>query len=393
MFVIKLIRRLVRRVFHPGVFLRDRYRAFKSLLESDKEAHAVIAGLQELVYGKDAASNEAVQGLYKSLRDAVGNMIECLLEMVPGSYLALPWSFKKIDDDIMRHMSGRLSPYHDFKDMMVFIDHLNLLDPSHHSFRPQGCRSMYDIIRFVHEKAIYEMFSTGTDIISGKIKGAKRLISEHPVNLYLLDMDGGLCKGCEGLEEIDISMVCSIPMRALWQGIVYPDIKRSGQMPFDWRSFGEAVSAGGIASRDSPTFASYAAISADYMNISIKFGYHFVVVDALCGEDLDQNYIMFSFTGGGGDFRGRTLRVAFLAGVLNGLDFDVRTKKDVINARIDRLGRLEIEGRLDILGRLLAVTRLMDMDIKDEATVERWVAEFMAGRYDFRYDGPGGFQV
>jgi pyruvate,water dikinase len=38
---------------------------------------------------------------------------------------------------------------------------LNLLDPHAASFRPKSCRSIHDIVRFVHEKAIAAMFEVG----------------------------------------------------------------------------------------------------------------------------------------------------------------------------------------------------------------------------------------
>ncbi|MGQ9745703.1 MAG: hypothetical protein ACUVQV_06930 [Dissulfurimicrobium sp.] len=92
---------------------------------------------------------------------------------------------------------------------------------------------------------------------------------------------------------------------------------------------------------------------------------------------------MFSFSGGDGDLRGKMLRVAFLADVLNNLDFYVDTKRDIINAKAAGFEQPAMKERLDMLGRLLGVTRFMDMDIKDKAKAEKRVADFMAGRYGF----------
>lgn len=378
--IMSIFRYWLHRIFSPDTLLRERYEAFRGLLQSDKDAHELMAGLQELVYDKKTMDQAAFYAIYDRLAGAVSNMVEHFLRIAPISYFVLPYYLKKIDSCIRGLLVSESSSPQMFHKLMRYIDHLNLLDTSHPSFSPQGCRSMHDIIRFVHEKAISEMFLTGMRM-GGRVRGARRLISDIPFELYILDVGGGLCEGSEGLDEIGMSNVCSAPMRAFWSGISHPDLRWSWPSHFDWRSFGDAVSAGGIASLGSPTFASYAVISADYMNINIKFGYHFAMIDSICGKSADQNYIMFSFTGGGGDLRGRTLRVAFLAGVLKELDFDIETKGDVINSKVERLEQPAMEERLDMLGRLLGVTRLMDMDIKDEAMVEERVADFMAEQY------------
>ena len=44
------------------------------------------------------------------------------------------------------------------KAVMGFISPLELVDPARANFTPHGCRSHHDIIRFVHEKAVGEMF-------------------------------------------------------------------------------------------------------------------------------------------------------------------------------------------------------------------------------------------
>ncbi len=41
------------------------------------------------------------------------------------------------------------------------ISPLNLLDPHDPNFTPAGCKTMHDIIRFVHEKAVEELIQLG----------------------------------------------------------------------------------------------------------------------------------------------------------------------------------------------------------------------------------------
>ena len=47
------------------------------------------------------------------------------------------------------------------EEALKFITPLELIDPSGENFTPEGCRSMHDLIRFSHEKALQSMFSEG----------------------------------------------------------------------------------------------------------------------------------------------------------------------------------------------------------------------------------------
>jgi len=120
------------------------------------------------------------------------------------------------------------------------------------------------------------------------------------------------------------------------------------------------------------------------LNLALKFGYHFVILDTICGDQFDENYALFRFTGGGADYAGRSLRAEFLRKVLDRIGFDVEAKKsDLINARLDGDERPVMEIKLDMLGRLLGATRLMDMYLKNESQIDGFVSDFMEGRYHF----------
>jgi hypothetical protein len=63
-------------------------------------------------------------------------------------------------------------------------------------------------------------------------------------------------------------------------------------------------------------------LSADYLNINVRFGYHFVVMDTLCRLSPRENYISFRFGGGGADLEGRLLRASFLGRGLDAQGFE-----------------------------------------------------------------------
>lgn len=268
------------------------------------------------------------------------------------------------------------------KYLIDFISPLALVDPSAPSFVPESCRSFHDIIRFVHEKGMREMFFVSHKE-GRRIRGAQRLVSEVPLALFVLNVGQGLTDASHDLEEIGLEQIQSLPMLAVWRGLTHPGIAWDRQAHFDWRSFDSVVMAGGVAHRDSAAFASYAVIDRHYMNLNMRFGYHFTIVDALCGARSEENYIMLRYAGGGGDFAGRALRTEFLAMILERLGFTVETKGDLLDAKFYRGDQEKVQEMLDMVGRLLGATKLMDMVLKDKAMVATCAGEFLQGRYNF----------
>jgi pyruvate,water dikinase len=140
---------------------------------------------------------------------------------------------------------------------------------------------------------------------------------------------------------------------------------------------------GGIASPKATMFASHAVISNDSMNVNLRFGYHFVIVDALCGIEAPDNTILYRFSSGGADIEQRMLRADFLSKTLVRLGFTVTVRSDLVDGRLQGADLNTSLKRLDMLGRLLGATRLMDMYLKDASMIEGFVDDFMQGRYHF----------
>lgn len=266
--------------------------------------------------------------------------------------------------------------------IISFISPLKLVDPASKSFKPEECRSLHDIIRFSHEKAVQEMFSMG-DRKGGRKKGAKKLISKIPMLFYVLDVGGGIEQKLTSEKEVRMEAIISAPMRAVFSGLTHPDIYWSEFTHFDWEEYDKVVMSGGIISADSARFGSYAVLSSDYLNLNLRFGYHFVILDTICGDKADENYILFRFSGGGGDSYGKSLRAGFIGGVLERLGFMVDIKGDLVDGQFKVGNQEAIFEKLDMVGRLLGATRLMDMYLKDSSLVEGFVDDFMNGRYHF----------
>lgn len=260
--------------------------------------------------------------------------------------------------------------------LLGFVTPLNLLDPEAENFVPESCRSLHDIIRFSHEQAVRTMFSLG-DRGSGRSKGKRKLISTLSLDVYLIDVGGGLEVKESAGEDIEVNEVSCPPFLALWQGLTHPSVEWGDRSHFDWKSFDEINLAGGFVSKDSSDFASFAVLGKNYVNLNMRFGYHFTLVDAMCDNDAARNYCQFRFAGGGGDFSGRSLRIDFVESILKESGFEVRPRGDLLDARVQHMAAEKLLQKLQMLGRLLGITKLMDMRLKDEAMVKAQVEAFL----------------
>ncbi len=122
-----------------------------------------------------------------------------------------------------------------------------------------------------------------------------------------------------------------------------------------------------------------AVISREYANISLKFGYHFIVLDCFCSENTRNNHIYFRFTGGATDMTKRSRRLQLIAEILGEYGFNIKTKGDLIVARLANIDRDEAENILDQLGRLISFTRQLDAVLQDDQAVKRYARNFLDG--------------
>lgn len=274
------------------------------------------------------------------------------------------------------------SPVHrKMRSILDRVSPLNLTDPEDESFRPEGCRSFHDIIRYTHEMAMREMF--GMTAEAGKGGPALRLTTTIPLNLFLIDMGGGFREGLTSSDLLTPDVISSVPMKALWRGFTHPGVSWEGTMNIKTDTLSSRFAATATAEfGEAPGGESYAIISGDYMNLSARFAYHFATIDALCSDNSNQNYVSLQFSGGAGNYYGRSLRIHLIGSVLDRLGFKVSIRGDFVEATLQRYDREETAEKLDLLGRLLASCRLLDMTLTNQDEVDRFTAAFFEGNYN-----------
>ena len=120
-----------------------------------------------------------------------------------------------------------------------------------------------------------------------------------------------------------------------------------------------------------------AIVSAEYLNLNLKLGYHFNIVDAYLSERRNDNYIYFRFAGGVTEPARRARRASLLKAILSNHDFVVEGKGDLVIGRIKKINREIMEKRLAMVGRLIGFTRQLDIFLRDDSLVTQCLARFM----------------
>jgi pyruvate,water dikinase len=265
---------------------------------------------------------------------------------------------------------------------------LNLVDPEKENFSPEGCQTLHDVIRFAHEMSMREMFSISDDLELQE-KGAVRVVAPLPMKMYAIDLGGGLAIPA-GQRRAEISDVLSTPFKALLAGMTHPDVSWVGGVAMDWRGFASIVAQSTMRPEgfedERMGGPNYVVASKDYLNFNSRLGYHFAVVDAFCGDEVNDNYITFSFKGGAADIGRRNRRAELIARILKRLGFKTEVKGDLTRAAIKKYDCAELCGKLDMVGRLLGAMRLLDMVLADHGQIDWYVEQFFQGNYRFLND-------
>ena len=250
--------------------------------------------------------------------------------------------------------------------------------------KPGDFKTIHDIIRYIHEVSVREMFRFG-----GKGKAGIAhlfIIPRVPLHFYIIDIGDGLDPQAAFRRQIALSDIRSTPFHALCQGISYDGVSWAGPVEFDLGGFFSVVSRAFIQSDVTDEGGkAYVLLSKDYLNLHSRLAYHFTVIDTVCSDISDNNYLSFRFGGGGADADGRAQRALLLKEILTVLDFRVNVKGDTVTSMFRGGTRVETEKRIDQLGRLIGFTRQLDMTLRNGRIRERYVKAFLDGNYSIAH--------
>ncbi len=248
---------------------------------------------------------------------------------------------------------------------------LRLFDPKSPEFTPENCRSLHDVMRFVHESSYAEMFQI-SDVVSEGEGSAMKLDAPLPIDLRVIDLGGGIVGVAPNARKVREDQIASVPFKALLRGMLHEELRHMKPRPVELRGFlsvmGEQMFTN-VHGTERFGDRSYAIVSDKYINFSSRVGYHYGILDSYCGLTLSKNYITFSFKGGAADDVRRNRRARAIALILKELGFTVEVMGDRVDAKFLKYEAPIIEEKLDYVGRLLLFTRQMDMLMHSEASV------------------------
>ena len=259
------------------------------------------------------------------------------------------------------------------------ISPLNLVDPHDKDFKPAKCKTYHDIIRFIHEKAVKELINL-EHVRRRELHGAaRRLDFEIPLGLTVIDIGGGI-QSSDSKEAVGFAEINSIPMRAFLVGLMEPGMWETDPVSVDFGSFMSSLTRTFSSSLASPELVgqNLAVISHEYLDLSLRLGYHFNIIDAFASDNPNDNYAYFRFIGGVTDVARRSRRARLIATILERFNFRVELRGDLVVGRIKKLERPDMEEKLWMLGGLVSYTRQLDIRLDNDEQVDEYLQDFIA---------------
>ncbi|MBA3003905.1 MAG: hypothetical protein FP813_08650 [Desulfurivibrio sp.] len=208
-----------------------------------------------------------------------------------------------------------------------------------------------------------------------------RLVLPIPVQIQVIDLGGGLSGERLG-KETGFAEVASVPLRAVLAGMLFPEVWQNEAVPLRGTDLLSGMTRAKDLTREGAAVLENVALaSAVYVNMSLRFGYHFNMLDCYCSDTPRNNHIYFRFVGGAAAITNRSRRIALMAEVLAEHGFALKAKGDLLVGRLSGQSSGEIEGILEQIGRLIGYTRQLDARLDSDEMVHTLAQRFLQGDY------------
>jgi len=259
------------------------------------------------------------------------------------------------------------------KRLLAWVAPLNLLHPADPGFAVENCRTLHDITRFCHQKAMQEMLEGASGL--GRRESIGLLLKSEiplPVKVVYLDQDPADHQDKRSIGEDEVE---SEPMRAFWAGI-----KAEGWPLPRADVKGLALELGGDRAPERKsefTEDSYAILGREYMIVSLRMGYHFSTIEAMCTDEPNKNFVGLQYKEGGAALDRRLRRLRLITRILEAMGFENLSKGDFLDSRVAYLSRDDALEKLRLIGRLTMMTKQLDMALSNDSITDWYVGDFM----------------
>ncbi len=297
--------------------------------------------LEQLPNGTEVTVDASHSCIYKGVLDH-------LLQQGNSEY-----SFSPIDPE-----------YRILRRLLRFISPLKLINPDDPDFLAQNCRSFHDIIHFCHEMAVDELahFQERRPGLRGIQHDTGSICRRRWISICWISVVA--CRMAR-LQQLSHSDILSEPFAIFLDGLLHPQAAGEGLPTLGIKDIISSIPRTSRLSSVSPEMSgnNLAIISQDYMNLSLRLGYHFNVIDAHLADDRHRNYIYFRFIGGLADQTRRARRALFISDVLGAMDFKVFWKGDLVVGRMKFEEKDVLRSALFVLGALTTYSRQKDTSL------------------------------
>ena len=254
---------------------------------------------------------------------------------------------------------------------------LHLSDAHGPTFSLRQCRSLHDVVRFIHEKAVLALFDAAEALAGKAFALVHRLEDAGGLGFQIIDLGGGLAPSRFAVIAPE-SVLCD-PLAALCRGMASPQPR--------WGTPPPIPDAAGPAPRSLPDQragqpagkSNYALVTRDYLNLNARVDSCFVMIDAVCGANPRENAVRFRFKGASAARAQRERRAVFLETVLREREFFTTRQGDMVTALLAEGAREAVRDKLTLLGRLLECSRLLEAALTDDDAPGRLAAAFLEG--------------
>lgn len=279
--------------------------------------------------------------------------------------------------------------YRILRRLLKRITPLRLIDPRSADFTARNCRTYHDLIRFCHEKAMDCLVDLYPK--SKRLQGvrARTLSLPIPIGLAVIDIGGGVERSVDGKTLNDAAAIRSVPMRATLEGLTAPGAWSTKPVHLGLNDFMSSLTRYSVVEQ-SGNFSgqNLAVVAHNYMNLTLRLGYHFNVIDTYVSDNVNDNYIYFRFVGGVTEDERRQRRAVLLRKILEKLDFWVVVTGDLVIARLTKWKKDELLEILVTLGKLVGFTRQLDTQLTCDDDIDRYTREFFQFCEDSRQGAP-----
>ncbi len=260
--------------------------------------------------------------------------------------------------------------------LLRWIMPLDLIDPDSSAFSVDNCRTYHDIIHFAHERSIEELLKIQELRAGLKSQYVRKLEIDTPIDLFVLDIGGGISPdagACVRTED-----VISRPFLAFLRGLALKEVWDRDPGSLGIREIISGFDRTFAAIMEPPEYSgrNHAILAENYMNVGLRLGYHYSVIDSYLSGNVNQNYVYFRFAGGFADENRRRRRAELIRAILDQLSFKVTVKGDLVLGKLKLVDSPELISALRSLGELTGFTRQIDLSMDSEDRIEQFAALF-----------------